>query len=403
MTNGDQKDRSVIREAKQVDGRIVVRWADGHRSTYHPVWLRHARFFPAFPEKATGSEGFNRPDRPDQVTPASVEVTPGGSLRVAWSPDGSSMDYEAAWLRDHCCSSSERLRRRRPVVRWDASISQSPPQMPYDLACGSDTGRLDLYQQVLDYGFVFLRDVPPVPGKVAEVAGMFGLVRPSPYANDDGDLGVEDVRNDPRVKVGTTTSHFLAPHTDTCWRLSISGLVFLHCLKSHERGGESILVDGLEVARRLREADPEAFGVLSRVPVNFAASVNNGDEWRALGRIITCDAEGNAVGLRYNDRSVQQLDLPEDLIEPVYSAIASLETVLYDPALWLRRRLEPGDVMVLDNQRVLHGRTYFDPAAGERHLQTCAVERDVFHNNYRRLARSLGREDWNQVLPWGVC
>ncbi len=97
-----------------------------------------------------------------------------------------------------------------------------------------------------------------------------------------------------------------------------------------------------------------------------------------------------------------RLDLPEDLIEPVYAALASLETILYDPALWLRRRLEPGEVLVLDNQRVLHGRTLFDPAAGKRHLQTCSVERDLFHNNYRRLARALGDADWNQALSWGV-
>jgi gamma-butyrobetaine dioxygenase len=288
------------------------------------------------------------------------------------------------------------------VVRWDASISKSPPRLSYDFVCRSDEARLDLYRRVLDHGFVFLTDVPCEPGRIAEAAGMFGLVRLSPYAGGD-DQRVEDVRTDSRVKVGTTMSHFLPPHTDTCWRASVSGLVFLHCLEQHESGGESILVDGLEVVHRLREADPEAFEVLSSVPVNFSSSVNNGDEWRALGRIITCDAEGNPVGFRFNDRSIQQLDLPDELIEPVYSAIAGLETILYDPALWLRRKLKPGDLMVVDNQRVLHGRTHFDSTVGERHLQHCSVDRDVFHNTYRRLARALGEDDWNQVLPWGLC
>jgi hypothetical protein len=36
-------------------------------------------------------------------------------------------------------------------------------------------------------------------------------------------------------------------------------------------------------------------------------------------------------------------------------------------------------------------------------MQHCSVDRDLFHNNYRRLARALGDDDWNQVLPWGVC
>jgi hypothetical protein len=51
--------------------------------------------------------------------------------------------------------------------RWDTSIAKSPPQVSYDMACPSDEGRLELYSRVLDHGFTFLRDVPPVPGKVA--------------------------------------------------------------------------------------------------------------------------------------------------------------------------------------------------------------------------------------------
>ena len=59
--------------------------------------------------------------------------------------------------------------------------------------------------------------------------------------------------------------------------------------------------------------------------------------------------------------------------------------------------------MAIDNQRVLHGRTLFDPTTGARHLQHCNVERDDFHNNYRHLARKLGHDDWDQVLPLGTC
>jgi hypothetical protein len=51
---------------------------------------------------------------------------------------------------------------------------------------------------------------------------------------------------------------------------------------------------------------------------------------------------------------------------------------------------------------VLHGREAFDAAAGERHIQCCNVERDDFHNNYRRLAKRLGVDGWGKRLPAGV-
>ena len=167
-------------------------------------------------------------------------------------------------------------------------------------------------------------------------------------------------------------------------------------------GVETLLVDGFKVCESLRQRHPEAFDLLSRVPLAFTASVDNGDEWRALGRVITCDPEANVVGFRFNERSMTQQDLAEDLIEPVYAALESLLDVLYDQTLWLISKLEPGTLVVMDNQRILHGRTAFDPAAGERHLQHCSVDRDDFHNKYRQLARALGDDSWNQVLSWGV-
>ena len=403
-TTIDRGDLTTIQWAGLEDGRVIVHWRDGHRSAFHSVWLRHSRYFPAFPDRAAGSERFVRPDRPADIAPATVEVTDGGDLRVIWSPGGGdATDFGAAWLRRHCYSSTERAQRRRPVIHWDGSLAGSPPGLSYLRLHDSDAGRLELYRQVLDYGFTFLHDVPVRSGAVVEVGALFGLVRPSPYGDATSDIRVENIRVDPHLSVGTTMCDFQGPHTDTCWRQSLSGLVFMHCLKAHESGGESLLVDGFTVSERLRAADPEAFELLSTVRINYGSSVDNGDEWRAFGRVITCDADGNVVGFRFRDGSISQLDLPEHLIEPVYAALRSLEAVLYDPTLRLCRKLAPGDAIVIDNQRVLHGRSYFDPTVCERHMQHCSVDRDVFHNNYRRLARALGEDDWNQVLPWGVC
>jgi hypothetical protein len=87
-TTIDRGDHTTIQWAGLEDGRVIVHWRDGHRSTFHSVWLRHSRYFPAFPDRAAGSERFVRPDRPADIAPATVEVTDGGDLRVIWSPGG---------------------------------------------------------------------------------------------------------------------------------------------------------------------------------------------------------------------------------------------------------------------------------------------------------------------------
>jgi len=156
---------------------------------------------------------------------------------------------------------------------------------------------------------------------------------------------------------------------------------------------------GVEITR---EASREAFDLLSTVPIAFGAVVGDKDDWRVQGRVISLSADGVVEGIRYNGNSIGQLDLPKDLVEPVYSALERFESILYDRDLWWRPLLTPGDLLVIDNHRVLHGREAFDAAAGERHLQCCNVERDDFHNNYRRMAKRLGVGKWGRRLSSGV-
>jgi len=59
-------------------------------------------------------------------------------------------------------------------------------------------------------------------------------------------------------------------------------------------------------------------------------------------------------------------------------------------------------LLIIDNHRVLHGREVFDPQLGERHLQSCTVDRDDFHNNYRRLASKLAAPGRDLRLTAGV-
>jgi gamma-butyrobetaine dioxygenase len=52
-----------------------------------------------------------------------------------------------------------------------------------------------------------------------------------------------------------------------------------------------------------------------------------------------------------------------------------------------RFRLNNGDLMMFDNQRLLHGRTGFDPQEGLRHLQGCYIDSDGPRSLYRVLSR----------------
>ena len=84
------------------------------------------------------------------------------------------------------------------------------------------------------------------------------------------------------------------------------------------------------------------------------------------------------------------LDLPADLVEPLYAAYRAFTAVMRRPENELVYRLEPGDLVAFDNRRVLHGRTAFDPGSGKRRYKGCYVDRDQIASRIRVLERATG-------------
>ena len=94
------------------------------------------------------------------------------------------------------------------------------------------------------------------------------------------------------------------------------------------------------------------------------------------------------MGFRFAERSAAPLVLPEKLIHRIYSARRALLNLAYDPEYQVRIRLSPGDALLIDNYRVMHGRETF---SGQRHLRQCNLDRDETLSRYRLLCRKTGR------------
>lgn len=389
---------TLVAAELSADG-VDVTWKDGHKAHFHGIWLRHSPGFPGAGRPA--GPGGRFPVAASSGAPDVAGITEEGDLRIEWN-DGSQSQHGADWLRAHEYGSAADSGRRRPVHPWSTECARRHEQFDYRDFKDDSAARIAIFEHLLDHGVAFMRKLPNAPNTVIDVAGWFGQVPANLYADDPAHPEVANVRVDPRVTVATNMCHFLGPHTDTCWRQTLCGLLLLHCLEAHPGGGRSIIVDGFAVAERLREQDSAAFDFLASVPLSFGSQVDNGDDWRVLGRVISLAADGSIEGIRYNGNSIDQLDLPAHQIEPGYRALEAFESILYDRSLWWQPQLQPGDLLVIDNHRVLHGREAFDPGIGERHLQSCSVDRDDFHNRYRRLAKQLGRPGWNQRFSAGV-
>jgi gamma-butyrobetaine dioxygenase len=231
--------------------------------------------------------------------------------------------------------------------------------------------RIRALEAVKRLGFVLLRDVPPEPGRVLEVAASFGFVRETNYGR------LFDVRVEAAPGNLAFTSRAIRPHTDNPYRDPVPTVQLLHCLREAGQGGETGLVDGFAAAAALRAADPASFETLARTPAPFGY-IDKATELRACQPLIDLSPRGRVRGVRFNNRSMRPLRGSYAEITAFYAAYRRWAELLAEPGRQLNLRLTPGDCLVFDNTRVLHARTAFSLSAGApgRHLQGCYADLD---------------------------
>jgi trimethyllysine dioxygenase len=128
-------------------------------------------------------------------------------------------------------------------------------------------------------GFCFVEDSPHTPEATESLLKKIGPIQNTHYG------GFYDFIPDLAMADTAYTNLALPAHTDTTYFTEPAGLQAFHCL-SHEAppdadpneplGGESLLVDGLNCARILRNKYPAAYDVLRTVKLPWHASGNEG-------------------------------------------------------------------------------------------------------------------------------
>jgi gamma-butyrobetaine dioxygenase len=235
----------------------------------------------------------------------------------------------------------------------------------------------------LTYGFIILHHVPCNPLSVLEVGGKFGYVKETNfgryfevYSRPDGnDLAYRSVQ--------------LGPHTDNPYRDPVPGIQLLHCLVNETTGGLSTLVDSVRVVSTLAKEDPSGYALLCSTPVKYRF-VDKGTELVTHRPIINVNRDGQTLGVHYSPRLDGLPLLPVQTLRRFHSARKRLGELFTDPANEIRFKLEPGELMLFDNSRVLHGRTAYDPTQGHRHLQGCYIDLDGPRERFASALRMLG-------------
>ncbi len=358
---------------------VTLTWENGERHDLPAVWWLHNS--PSRIDSQTGQRLVDILDLPMVPRIASGRLTD-GALEIEFDEPSEAVSYPVGLLRSWLDTHHEDDERER----WTGRVAASFPEFPYESVREDAGQRLEWLSELHRHGIVLLRNVPVEDGMVTRVVEWFGFVRETNYGR------YFRIQSVPEPASLVHTRQGLLPHTDNPYRRPVPGLQLLHCMYNEVEGGESIFVDGLQVAAELEADAPEAYRELTRHPVTFRYRDSQND-LQATRRIIRCDSLGRIVAIHYSPRSIRPPHPQYGDVSMFYEAYRQFAQRVADPRLQHRNRFQPGDLLIFDNHRLLHGRFPYQ-AEGRRELQCCYAEKDGFLSTLqmRRWPRPRGRK-----------
>jgi gamma-butyrobetaine dioxygenase len=369
-------------QAKLTSGHVRI-FGCGREADLHAQWLRHRSTEPGQIEPTNLQRLFTPVDVPADLAVLSVGLDgPAGVLAVTFSDghdarlDVASIMRSIGWLDDPEEPPSP--------VPWTAPLDEFPyvdwNGITFDPGAEDLDAVIDYLDAFFRHGYVVFRNTPAEPGTVERIANRLGYI----VGHNFG--WVFDVEAKPSPTDLAYTALELLAHSDEPYRRPVPGVQLLHCIANGAPGGDSTLVDGLAAALAMEAEHPEWHAALRDVEVTWRYDMGT-DTVVGRGHVFEYDRHGTYRQIRINTKLDEPIVRPGQDLDAWYAARRWLSEWTNDPAHQVTFRLEPGDVMFMDNHRALHGRTAFDPTAGHRHLQGAYIEHDGPDTMYRLAVR----------------
>ena len=162
----------------------------------------------------------------------------------------------------------------------------------------------------------------------------------------------------------------------------------LQCIENEVTGGSSTLVDGYTVSEKLKQDFPDYYKMLTEIKIRFQF-IDQTIVLEDWAEMIKLDESGNFKQVRFSPRLDFVPLIDKEKLELFYSARKKLSELYNSENYKIEFKLLPGDLLMMDNYRLLHGRTKYDASEGNRFLQGCYIDYDSTEGRLKHLKRKF--------------
>ena len=344
----------------------------------HPFWLRERVDGEEFLDKGTQQRLFDPSSMGGEIVIEKAKIN-GNFLEVNFN-DGVSSKINLNKIALEF-SNKDTVIKSIEKIKWDSSL-KNVKKFEYKDNFVESKEMYELLISFYQYGFVVIKNVPTEKNFIVNFANSVGSVRRTNF----GEYFNVKSKNDPNDLAYTTLP--LSPHTDNPYRNPVPCIQLLHCIENEVKGGFSTLVDGYTVTENLKKEDPDAYKILSEVKVRFKFIDKKVvlEDWSEL---IHLDENKEFKQVRFSPRLDYVPMLEKNKLDLYYKSRKKLSDLYNSEIYRIEFKLETKDLIIMDNYRVLHGRTKFDPLEGKRFLQGCYIDFDSTEGKLRHLKRKF--------------
>ena len=352
---------------------------DGNiRQEIHPFWLRERVENKEFLDEITQQRLFDPSNLQTNILIETVKLE-NNELEINFN-DGVKSYLKVSNIIDEYLD-QKMVMSSIEKVKWDSSLNNLK-NFIYKDDISESKEMYDLLVSFYQYGFVIIKNVPTQDNFIINFANSIGSVRRTNFGE------FFNVRSIPNPNDLAYTSYNLAPHTDNPYRIPVPCIQLLHCIENEVSGGLSTLVDGYTVTEDLKNEFKDYYEILTKIKVKFKFIDKEVilEDWSEL---IKLDEKKEFKQVRFSPRLDYVPILNKEDLDLYYKARNKLSEFYNSDKYRIEFKLNPGDLLIMDNYRLLHGRTSFDSNEGNRFLQGCYIDYDSTEGKIRHLKRKF--------------
>jgi gamma-butyrobetaine dioxygenase len=366
------------------------------KPTVSNEWLRDACPCNKCVDPDSGQKTFSTTEVRDHPRWKSATHGDDGSLTVVWAKDRLSggEDHTSVYPASVLPSFHNKEMMRRAL--WDRQEFEDGVErcrISYKDWMAGGKEFWDGMAQLATRGLVFVYDVPQSETSVERIGEQIGSLQETFYGR------TWDVVSKPKAENVAYTNQFLGLHQDLLYYPDTPRIQLLHCLDNDCDGGESLFSDGVYAGTSL-------------------LTNQEGSRSRSNSRSLRCDKvrygynkNGNVYSREHSLLKVEfarrdvpvvesvwwsppfQIPFPESQSLRMWNHGARLfKTMVEDETSVFEYKMRPGECVIFDNWRVLHGRRQFNTSSGKRWLKGTYVADSVYTARYNDMPSAVSDE-----------